>query len=127
MALPASYEIDPTRRLVITSVRDPATEEEVLEHGKRLAADPRFDPTYKQLADMSAVTQVLVSTRRLEEMSRGQLFAPGTQRAFVAGNDAVFGMLRKYELHAESVGQTVRVFRDRKSAEDWLGLSSESH
>jgi len=104
-------------------VWDPATEEDVLEHGKRLRADPLFDPTYKQLADMSGVTQIRVSTNTLEELSRGQLFAPGAQRAFIASKDAVFGMLRKYELHAESVGQTVRVFRDRKSAEDWLGLS----
>lgn len=121
--MPASYEIDTKRKLVVTRVWDPATEEDVLEHGKRLRADPLFDPTYKQLADMSGVTQIRVSTNTLEELSRGQLFAPGAQRAFIASKDAVFGMLRKYELHAESVGQTVRVFRDRKSAEDWLGLS----
>jgi hypothetical protein len=121
--LPASYEIDPKRKLVITRVWDPATEEDVLDHGERLRADPHFDPTYKQLADMSGVTQIRVSTGTVEQLSRGQLFAPGSQRAFVASHDAVFGMLRKYELHAESVGQTVRVFRERKSAEDWLGLS----
>ena len=121
--MPASYEIDSARRLVITRVWDPATEDDVLEHGERLRADPQFDPTFRQLADMSAVTQVRVSTAKLQDLSRAQLFAPGTQRAFIASSDAVFGMLRKYELHADSVGQTVRVFRDRKSAEDWLGLS----
>jgi hypothetical protein len=95
----------------------------VLEHGERLRADPKFDPTYRQLADMTAVTEVRVGTGTLQDLSRGQLFASGTQRAFIASSDAVFGMLRKYELHADAVGQTVRVFRDRKSAEDWLGLS----
>jgi len=83
-----------------------------------------YDPTYRQLADMTGVTEILVSSSTIEHISRGQLFAPGTQRAFVASNDAVFGLLRKYELHADSLGQTVRVFRDRKEAEKWLGLSN---
>ena len=122
--MPASYVIDPTRRLVITRVWGAATEEEVFDHGQRLRSDPQFDPSYRQLADMSEVTEVRVSSRSVETLSRGQLFNPGTRRAFVASNDAVFGMLRKYELHAESTGQIVRVFRDRKAAEDWLGLSS---
>jgi hypothetical protein len=107
---------------VITRIWGTATDEDIHEHGRRLRADPRFDPTYKQLADISEVTEILVSTSTIEEISRGQLFTPGTPRAFVASNDAVFGLLRKYELHAESVGQTVAVFREREAAEKWLGL-----
>ena len=122
--MPASYEIDPARRLVITAVWGAATDADIHEHGRRLRADPLYDPTYRQLADMSGVTKILVSSGTIEDISRGQLFAPGTQRAFVASNDAVFGLLRKYELHADSLGQTVRVFRDRKEAEEWLGLSN---
>ena len=122
--MPASYEIDPARRLVITAVWGAATDADIHEHGRRLRADPLYDPTYRQLADMSGVTKILVSSSTIEDISRGQLFAPGTQRAFVASNDAVFGLLRKYELHADSLGQTVRVFRDRKEAEEWLGLSN---
>jgi hypothetical protein len=99
-----------------------ATDEDILEHGRRLRADPQFDPTYRQLADISGVTEIRVSTKTIEDLSRGQLFAPGTQRAFVASSEAVFGLLRKYELHADNLGQTVRVFRDRNEAEDWLGL-----
>jgi hypothetical protein len=107
---------------VTTRIWGVATDDDVLGHNQRLRADPLFDPTYKQLADMSGVTQILVGTSTIEQISRGQLFTPGTQRAFVASEDAVYGLLRKYELHADSLGQTVRVFRDRKIAEDWLGL-----
>jgi hypothetical protein len=121
--MPSSYAIDPARRLVITRVWGAATDEDIHEHARRLRADPLYDATYRQLADMSGVTEILVSTSTIEESSRGQLFAPGSQRAFVASNDAVFGLLRKYELHAESLGQTIRVFRDRKEAEAWLGLT----
>jgi hypothetical protein len=121
--MPSSYTIDPARRLVITRVWGAATDEDIHEHGRRLRADPLYDATYRQLADMSGVTEILVSSATIEDSSRGQLFAPGSQRAFVASNDAVFGLLRKYELHADSLGQTIRVFRDRREAEAWLGLT----
>ena len=120
--MPASYVIDPARKLVVTQVWGAATDEDILEHGRRLRADPLYDPTFRQLADMSGVTEILVKTGTIEDVSRGQLFEPGTQRAFVASNDAVFGLLRKYELHAETMGQTIRVFRVRQEAETWLGL-----
>ena len=105
-----------------TRIWGAATNDDVLGHNSRLRADPQFDPTYRQLADMSGITEILVTKGTIEETSRGQLFTPGTQRAFVASNDTVFGLLRKYEMHAESLGQVVRVFRDRQSAESWLGL-----
>jgi hypothetical protein len=120
--VPSSYTIDPERRLVITRVWGAATDDDVIGHNQRLRTDPLFDPNFRQLADMSGVTEILVNTGTIEMVSRGQLFVPGTQRAFVASEDAVFGLLRKYELHAESLGQAVRVFRDRKLAEAWLGL-----
>ena len=120
--MPASYEIDPAQRLVITRVWGAATDDDIRDHGRRLRADPLYDPTFRQLADMSGITEILVTSKTIEDLSRGQLFASGTQRAFVGGTDAVFGLLRKYELHAESLGQMVRVFRDRTDAEKWLGL-----
>ncbi|HEV7593409.1 MAG TPA: hypothetical protein VGO33_00330 [Gemmatimonadaceae bacterium] len=120
--MPSSYKIDPGRRLVFTRIWGAATDEDIHEHARRLRADPLFDPTYRQLADMSDITEILVSKGTIEEISRGQLFVPGAQRAFVASQDAVFGLLRKYQLHADSSGQIIGVFRDRKGAEEWLGL-----
>jgi hypothetical protein len=120
--VPSSYKIDTGRRLVITRIWGAATDEDIHEHARRLRADPLFDPTYRQLADMSDITEILVSKGTIEEISRGQLFVPGAPRAFVASQDAVFGLLRKYQLHADSAGQLIGVFRDRKAAEDWLGL-----
>jgi hypothetical protein len=122
--LPASYTIDPSRRLVTTRVWGAATDEDIYEHGRQLRADPQYDPTFRQLADMSGITEILVTTGTIEEISRGGLFVPGTPRAFVASsNDAVFGLLRKYELHADILGQNVKVFRDLQAAKLWLGLS----
>jgi hypothetical protein len=123
--MPVTYVIDTQRQLVVSRICDPATESEVLEHNRKLRLDPLFDPTYRQLADMSDVTQVLVPADTIRETAYDQAFAPGVRRAFVANTDGVFGMARMYALHAESLGQVVEVFRDRAEAVEWLGLDSE--
>ena len=120
--MPITYEIDPDQRLVVTRIWGPATEDEVTEHNQKLRTDPRFDPHFRQLADMSGVTELLVSTKVIQETAHDQFFAPGARRAFVATDDAAFGLARMFALHAEGLGQTIHVFRDRVAAEAWLGL-----
>jgi hypothetical protein len=120
--VPVTYAIDPKKRLVLSEITDPATESEVHEHNSRLRSDPLFDPTYQQLADMSGVTEILVSTKTVRDTALDSFFAPGVRRAFVATADGTFGMARMFALHAESLGQVVEVFRDREAAEVWLGL-----
>ena len=119
---PITYRIDPEQRLVFTSIWGPATESEVAEHNRSLRSDPQFDPHYRQLTDLSGVTELLVSTKVIQDTAHDQYFAPGVRRAFVASDDAAFGLARMFALHAEAVGQTIHVFRDRAAAEAWLGL-----
>ncbi len=121
--MPVTYTIDPERKLVLSQIWGAATETEVLEHNRRLRGDPLFDPNYQQLADMSGVTEVLLSANTVKETARDSFFAPGVRRAFVASGDGTFGMARMFALHAESLGQVVQVFRDRRAAEEWLGLA----
>ena len=100
----------------------PATEDKVAAHNRSLRTDPQFDPHFRQLTDITGITEIRVSTKVIQETAHDQYFAPGVRRAFVACDDAAFGMARMFALHAESVGQTIHVFRDRASAEAWLGL-----
>lgn len=118
--MPASYDIDEQQRLVTTRLWGPVTEDEVLDHNERLRTDPKFDPTFRQMADMSGVTEIRVGTRLINETAQDQFFTPGTRRAFVAADDAVFGMARMFALQGEGLGQTIEVFRDRRKAEEWL-------
>jgi len=120
--MPASYSIDPERRLIMTRVWDTVTNDEVDRHNEALRSDPLFDPTYRQLADMSDVTLNMVTADNVQETAHDQYFAPGTRRALLVSNDATFGLCRMYATYAESVGQLVNVFRERKAAEAWLGL-----
>lgn len=123
--MPVTYEIDPDRRLVISRLWGGVTEDEIDEHNRRLPADPRFDPAYRQLVDLTGITEVLVGTKMINDTARDQFFNPGTRRAFAASSDATFGLARMFALRAELGGQTIQVFRDIAKAEEWLGLTPE--
>jgi hypothetical protein len=120
--MPATYSIDVERKLVISRAWGAITDDDVREHARVLRADPLFDPTYRQLVDMTGITKDLVDTNTKQESSHGQLFAPGVRRAWVASADYTFGMARMYSVTAERLGQTIGVFRTRSEAEKWLGL-----
>ncbi len=120
--MPGSYEIDPQRRLVTSRIWGAVTDSEILEHNRTLRTDPKFDPTYQQLVDMTAITSIGVSTSMINETSLDQFFEPGTRRAFIATDDAVFGMARMFALRAEGLGQTIQVFRDSRQAREGLGI-----
>jgi hypothetical protein len=122
-SLPASYSIDSEQRLVMSRIWGTVTNDEVDKHNEGLRADPAFDPTYRQLADMSDVVLNMVTASNVQETARDQYFAPGTRRALVVSDDATFGLCRMYATYAETLGQVVTVFRDRKAAEAWLGLA----
>ncbi|GAC1458661.1 MAG: hypothetical protein PVSMB1_08550 [Gemmatimonadaceae bacterium] len=117
-----TYNIDPNRRLVTSRLWGAVTDDEVRDHNHRLRNDPAFDPSYRQLTDMTGITEILATTGMINETSINQFFNPGTRRALVASSDAAFGMARMFALKAEGVGQTIEVFRDLRSAEAWLGL-----
>jgi len=120
--VPAKHSIDVERKLVISRAWGAITGDGVREHGRLLRADLLFDPTFRQLIDMSGITEDLVDTTTKEQQSQDLLFASGVQRAWVAAKDYSFGMARMYAITAENQGQHVRVFRDRDEAEKWLGL-----
>ena len=79
-------------------------------------------PNYRQLVDLTGITEIKVGTSLINETSLDQFFAPGTRRAFVASDDAAFGMARMFAWRAEGLGQVIEVFRDPGKARDWLGI-----
>jgi hypothetical protein len=90
--LPATYVIDADRKLVVTRIWGAATEDEIFDHGQRLRNDPQFKPEFRQLVDMSELTEMLIGREVIRDASRNQFFSPGVRRALVANTDAAFGM-----------------------------------
>jgi len=120
--LPVSYLIDQNQRIVFSFLSGSVTETEVHEHNRTLRTDPDFNPSYRQLVDCTGVTEILIGTATINAVSQHQFFAPGTRRAFIATSDVAFGLARMFALQAEGSGQTIEVFRERRVAEEWLGI-----
>ena len=118
--MPISYDIDKKQRLVTSRLSGVVTNEDVDNHNRTLRADPDFDPSYRQLIDLSGITEIRVTTPKVTATAQDQYFAPGTRRAFFAPADAAYGLARMFATRAEAGGQTIEVFRDRKKAEEWL-------
>ena len=118
--MPITYDIDKKQQLVISRLWDVVTNDEVDNHNRTLRTDPDFDPSYRQLIDVSGITEIRITTSKVTAAAQDQYFTPGTRRAFFAPADVTFGLARKFATHAEMGGQTIEVFRDRKKAEEWL-------
>src|SRR5690349_16717679 len=82
--MPFTYQIDVERQLVITTASGVVTPEEVLEHQRRLAKDPLFDPRFSQLLDLTQATRTDIHAEDVRAFAARSIFAPGSRRAFVA-------------------------------------------
>jgi hypothetical protein len=125
--MPCSYAIYKERRLVITKVWDRVTFSEIRSHQEQFSNDPDFDPQFNLLIDAAAATALDVSTDEARTIASQGLFAPTSRRALLASSPAVFGMGRLMGVyHAMSTKQEqLRVFYDRASALQWLGLKDD--
>ncbi|HKP04648.1 MAG TPA: hypothetical protein VJU77_14950 [Chthoniobacterales bacterium] len=92
------------------------------EHRRRLTQDAAFDATFRQIANLTDVTEMRFSNDQIWSLAREPVLAPRSLRAVVAG-DKQYGFARIF--HGYSEGQNVRVFRQLKEAVDWLELSAE--
>jgi hypothetical protein len=118
--MPASYSIDRRRGLVHSRTWGVVTSDELLDHYRRIAADPDFRPSFRQLGNMREVTAFPVSAASIACAASRTAFAPRTRRALVAPTDLAFELARMFAMYSGEVGQLVRVFRNDHEAEVWL-------
>jgi hypothetical protein len=117
-----TYRIDPERRLVLTRAWGVLTARQLADVMSRILLDPRFDPTYRSLGDLSEVTDILIEPMDAAQTAASPIFAHGVRRAIVAPSDVAFGMARMFATFAERSGQEVQIFREMQLAEEWLQL-----
>ncbi|MDQ2664758.1 MAG: hypothetical protein M3Z05_02005 [Gemmatimonadota bacterium] len=117
--MPESYVIDPSRKIVTCRAWGDFTNADLYEHYRRLAADPRFEPEFAQLADLTGVTEFSVKSAVIESAARNNIFAPGSARAIVASRGVAFGLARMFAAYTPE-DQMVRVFATLREAEAWL-------
>ncbi|MEO6528935.1 MAG: hypothetical protein ABIP93_20120 [Gemmatimonadaceae bacterium] len=117
-----SHSIDADERLVRCLAWGELSSEDLYEHYRKILIDLDFRPDYRQLGDLRDVTRLSADSTAIAAAASLAVFAPGTRRALIAPSDITFGLARMFASYAEDVGQLVRVFRDAREAEEWLGL-----
>jgi hypothetical protein len=119
--MPATYEIDKERRLVVSTATGPFAMADGLAHQERLRKDPDFDPGFSQLMDLTAVTEYEIGVAEIQVLAQRGLFSSVSRRAIVVQSDLGYGLARMFEMFRENAGELgIRVFRDREEALDWV-------
>lgn len=83
MDLPATYRLDLAHRLVWSRGWGQLQNEELAAHSRTLRGDPRFDPSFRQLQDLTAVTAFDLTPAGLQIVAWLNPFGVGARRAVV--------------------------------------------
>ena len=123
--MPVTYKIDTNRKLIRTKCSGDVTLQEVVDHFRQLAIDPESPEYLDVLLDLSEETSLPASgqlqsvayeIKRIRQKVRFGLCA------VVAEKDALYGMLRVFQVIAQEYFRAIGVFRTGEEAEVWLGL-----
>jgi hypothetical protein len=124
--MPADYTIDAERKVVFSRGTGVFTHADYRGHMAALGQEPLFQPTFHQLVDCRAITEMKLTGNEIKDLATRSLFAASSKRAFVASNSIQFGLSRMFASYREIHGkQEVRVFTELKEALHWLGLPEE--
>lgn len=96
---------------------------EVVDHFQQLERDPNCSSTLDVFLDLSDMTSLPESgdlRQVAEAIARVQNVVKFGACAIVAPRDALYGMLRMFEVYAEEYFRVTRVFRSESEAEVWL-------
>ena len=121
--MPVTYVIDAEKKLIRTRCIGDVTFEEVIDHFRTLQQDPACPPRLDVLLDLSE-TSTLPESRQLETVSHQIAGVRGRVQfdlcAVSAPREALFGMMRMFEVMAQPYFRSTCVFRTTVEAEAWL-------
>ena len=125
--MPLYYKIDKEHRLVVTVGEGGVTFREIQDHQDQLLADPAFDPSFNQLIDVTAATDLDLTVAEMKEVSRRRIVSCGSRRAFVASNIHILAIGRLMQTYHEAHHEVeVHIFLDCDEALKWLGIKANS-
>jgi hypothetical protein len=121
--MPVTYQIDSAAGIIRTRCAGIVTFEEIAGHFRELAEDPACPARLDVLLDLTAIeslpdpSQVRSVGAEIDRVRERVRFG---SCAIVAGSDAMFGMMRMFEVFAANRFGAIRVLRALDEAESWL-------
>jgi len=121
--VPVSYQIDAAQKTVRTRCVSPLLLEEVVQHFYALQQDPACPRELDVLLDLTETTSA-PQQHELKAVAFSIADVRGRVKfgacAIVAPRDAMFGMMRMFEVFAQKSFRATAVFRTLAEAEAWL-------
>jgi len=121
--MPVTYTIDVSRRVIRTRCFGNLTLAEVVDHFRELAEDPACPSQLDVLLDLSGTESLPESDQLMSvtlELGKIRQRVQFGLCAVIAERDALFGMMRIFEVKAEKYFRELQVFRVATEAEKWL-------
>jgi hypothetical protein len=121
--MPVSYEIDRRRNRITTRCSGDTTLSEVLAHFDIIERDPDRPSHLDVFLDLTEQTNLPTAQQIQAAASRvgmAKWMIDFRACAIVVNRDALFGMLRMFEVFAHPHFERLRVFRDASHARAWL-------
>jgi len=125
-----TYLIDQAQGLIRTRCIRDVTLEEVMAHFRELEENPDCPQRLDVLLDLSEMTTVPESEELRTVCSVISGVRPRVQFgacAIVATKDALYGMIRMFEIFAEQQFASLQTFREHGEAEKWLQSVRSTH
>jgi hypothetical protein len=121
--VPITYQIDTDKRTIRTKAVGDVTLQEVIDHFRTLEQDPQCPERTDVLLDLSEVNSLPEPAQLssvVKELGRMRAKVRFDACAIVASGNALFGMMRMFEVLAEEFFRVTRTFRIAAEAEAWL-------
>ena len=121
--MPVTYRIDVAAKIIRTTCGSPLTLEDVIGHFRTLGTDPDCSGRLDVFLDVSEVDRVPESSQFAAMKAEIAVLRGKVQFgacAIFATRDAMFGMMRVFEVVTQPYFAAPRVFRDKLEAEAWL-------
>jgi hypothetical protein len=126
---PVSYSIDDVEKLIRTTCLSPLTFADVLDHLRTLKDDPACSGRLDVLLDVSDADSLPAATQLgavATELAGVRAKVQFGNCAVVAPRNAMFGMMRMFEVLAARYFDAIQVFRSSAEAEAWLVAQRET-
>ena len=124
--MPIEYAIDEDLGVVFATASGVLTEDELLEHKRKVISDPNFKPGFVELSDVRSVSDLAISASGLERFVAQDDSDAERLRdyklAIVVSGALEFGMGAMYEMMSRANNRDVRIFRDLGLAKEWLQI-----
>lgn len=119
-----TYKIDERSGIILTTARGVLTEEDLINHKKSMASNPKLKPGMAELSDVRGVSRVDISPAGMKKLvaidAAHSDLLKDYRLAIVASDDLVYGLGRMYEMMTAGNNPNVQVFRTFDEAMQWL-------